>query len=198
MPAADYPGGPEVMALGPVAADARPVSRTPGRDGERLHLGLHFAHVLIPPRRLLLQRPEDDFVQANVHLDLFRGSGEPAQRQFPGQHLVEYDPQGIDVGPVVDLERLLHLLGGHVAQRADHLLGAGERGVRRHRPQELGEAEVGDLDVAPAVEKDVLRLDIPVDDPLIVGVLERFADLRDDPERLLGFQPPLRGADRAG
>ncbi len=48
----------EVMALGPVTADARPVSKTPGRDGERLHLGLHLADVLIPPRRLLLQRPE--------------------------------------------------------------------------------------------------------------------------------------------
>ena len=66
-----------------------------------------------------------------------------------------------------------------------HLVRAGQRDVVRRRvPEQLGEAEVGDLHAAPLVEQDVLGLDVAMDDAFVVGVLQRVADLRHDRQRL--------------
>ena len=119
---------------------------------------------------------------------LLRRQREAAQRQLPGQHLVEDDAQRVDVGPVIDLQRPLHLLRGHVVQRAHHLPRPGQREVAGVAAQQLGQAEVGDLHAALAVQQDVLRLDVAVDDALLVGVLQGVADLRHDPQRLLRLQ----------
>ena len=45
-----------------------------------------------------------------------------------------------------------------------------------------GDAEVGD-DGLPAGQHDVLRLDVPMDDAALVGVLQGAADFAGDPER---------------
>ena len=58
------------------------------------------------------------------------------------------------------------------------------------RAQQLGDAEVRDLHPALLVEQDVLRLDVAVDDALLVRVLERLADGRHDHQRLLRRQLP--------
>ena len=48
----------------------------------------------------------------------------------------------------------------------------------------------------PTLQQDVLRLDVPVDDPIAVGVAQRVGDLAGDPERvverelLLASEPP--------
>ena len=55
------------------------------------------------------------------------------------------------------------------------LVGGGER---------AGDAEVGHQGVAFAGDQDVLRLDVAVDEPLAVGVVERAARLGRDPDRL--------------
>ena len=49
----------------------------------------------------------------------------------------------------------------------------------------FGDAEVRDLHPALFVEQDVLRLDVAVDDALLVGVLQRLANLRHDGQRLV-------------
>ena len=92
-----------------------------------------------------------------------------------------------------------HLLGRHVADRAEHharqrvrrrqwLRGRQRRGAgdRRLRLRELGQAEVENLHPAVVGDEEVLRLEVPVDDPLLVrrrqpvrdldGVLDRLAD----------------------
>ena len=65
--------------------------------------------------------------------------------------------------------------------------------MRRHRvrirPDQLREAEVGDLHAAVAIEQHVLRLDVAVHDAAVVRELQRVADLRDDAQRLRGRQP---------
>ena len=50
----------------------------------------------------------------------------------------------------------------------------------RARSHQLGQPEVGHLHPATAVEQDVLRLDVAVDNALVVRVLERVANLRHD------------------
>ena len=50
---------------------------------------------------------------------------------------------------------------------------------------EFGDAEVHQLHAALRIEQDVLRLDVAVQHALLVGVLQRVANLRHDRERLL-------------
>ena len=66
------------------------------------------------------------------------------------------------------------------SQRADHLAEAGEqRLLGQLLADRLGDAEVDDLGHRLAVvqrDQDVGRLEVAVDDPLLVGVLDRLAD----------------------
>ena len=58
------------------------------------------------------------------------------------------------------------------------------------RPQ-LRESEVQDLRLTPRREHDVPRLDVPVDDPLLVGLAQPFADLDRDRDRLIDRERSL-------
>ena len=105
-----------------------------------------------------------------------------ADRRRSGQQLVEDHPQGVDVGPGVHVQGVeAGLLRRHVQRRARH---AGEGGVQALVGQlqaagGLGQAEVDHPGHGPAVvglDQDVGRLQVAVDDPLLVGVLHRRAD----------------------
>ena len=87
-----------------------------------------------------------------------------------GQQLVQRRAERIDVAPVVDdAPPGLELLRTGVAQGAQELSGHRQPGVAG----DLGQAEVGDPELAPKVEQEVARLDVPMHDPGLVGVLDR-------------------------
>ena len=109
--------------------------------------------------------------------------GEPSS-----EHLVEHDAEGEEVGPVVDL-LALDLLGRHVVGRAEELPLLGE--VRAVEP---GDAEVGDLHLVVGGDQDVRRLDVAVDHPVGVGVVEARRDLR----RQEAIRPPRAAAPPSG
>ena len=94
-----------------------------------------------------------------------------------GQHLVEDDPERVEVGALVD-RRAPRLLGREVLRGADdradlgHLRGAGPR-----------DAEVGHLDVPVAADDHVVRLDVAVDDVVAVRLGERAEDLAGELDR---------------
>jgi hypothetical protein len=101
------------------------------------------------------------------------------ERKQPGQQLVEHDPQRVDVRARVHGARASRLLGAHRVERPhDHPL-AGHHGPRRLRiVHRLGDAEVDHLgNRHPVADHDqhVGRLEIPVDHPLLVRVLDRVA-----------------------
>ncbi len=86
------------------------------------------------------------------------------------EQFVEGGAQRVDVGAVVERPAPAQgLLGAHVAQRADHVAGQRQLAVAR----DLGQAEVGDPQVAAHVHQQVARLDVAVDDAQPVGVLQR-------------------------
>ena len=76
--------------------------------------------------------------------------------------------------------RMLDLFGGHVMRGAHDLSLARQAEVLWLDPQNLSQAEVGDLHAALFVQQHVLGLDVTVHHAFVVCVLEGFADLRDD------------------
>ena len=119
--------------------------------------------------------------------------GQPA-----GEELVEHDAERVDVG---GRRRLLAagLLRRQVGGRADDRADLGDPGLLAG-PRD---AEVGDLHrhVAapggPADDHQVPGLDVAVDDPVAVGVVEAGAGLHADLDRGLGVELAL-GLEQLG
>ena len=106
--------------------------------------------------------------------------------RFPArEQLVEDRPEREDVRAVID-RKPLHLLGRHVAHRPhDHpglrVARARRRArllARRDGLDPLRQAEVEDLEVAVSRNEEVLGLQIPVDDALLMGSGESLRDLQ--------------------
>ena len=98
--------------------------------------------MLVAALHVALQRVQDDLVEAHVHLHILRRRGEAAHGQFAGEHFVEDHAERIDVRAMIDALGLVHLLGGHVARRAERHAAHGERVVGLLAAQEFREAEV--------------------------------------------------------
>ncbi|MCI0586633.1 MAG: hypothetical protein L0323_07315 [Planctomycetes bacterium] len=117
--------------------------------------------------------------------------GHPSGEELVGDHA-----ERVDVGAGVDrLRPPRELLGAHVGERAHDLPGAG---VERRRLEvglrDPGDAEVEDLRLAAAVDEDVAGLEVAVDHPLLVGVLDGVADPREELEARLDGEPESIGA----
>ena len=105
------------------------------------------------------------------------------------EQLVERDAERVDVAAVVDDDALgERLLGAHVAERAQEVAGHRHAGVGF----DAREAEVGDPELAalPSIYEQVGRLDVAVEDAVLVGVVEGFggldAELGDGAEIFVG------------
>ena len=116
------------------------------------------------PRRRCLGR-----LRQVLHRDLDRRLAR--ERHGAGEQLVEDDPRRVEVGALVD-RGAARLLGREVLRRTHDRPGLG------HLARACaGDPEVGDLHPALAVDEHVVRLDVPVDDPVLVRVPERGEDL---------------------
>ena len=132
---------------------------------------------------ILLEAVVDDALEAGVDLAVRRrelgrlphedrrhgrGRGVAVEGALPREHLVQDGAEREDVGTRVG-RAAAHLLGGHVAERSEDHAGLGGGRGARLGPDQLGQAEVEDLQAAVFRDEDVLGLQVPVNDALLVG-----------------------------
>src|SRR5690348_16687734 len=102
------------------------------------------------------------------------------ERRLPDQHLEQGAREAVLVAPAV-YRSGSGLFRAHVLRGADHDAALREplraRGLERPRDTEVSH------DGLIAREHDVLRLDVPMYDAVVVGVLESTANLPSDLER---------------
>jgi hypothetical protein len=105
------------------------------------------------------------------------------------EQLVEHAAETVDVAPGIEAPLAGGLLRAHVLRRADEEAGlreaVGRRGAGGERDPEVGDHRL------PLVEEYVLRLDVPMDQRVAVGMVERGGDLPGDLDRLAHREPPL-------
>ncbi len=159
----------------------------------RIALQAAVDHPPQPGRRLQRQRREVELGAQHAREQI--GDGLAGEESAPGQHLPEHDAERPEVGAAVE-RPAARLLGGHVGGGAedDPLDGAvardrgrvGEIARGRLLLPGLGEPEVEHLDGAVGPEPDVGRLQVAVEDALVVRGGERGGDLRRDRRDLVG------------
>jgi hypothetical protein len=116
------------------------------------------------------------------------------ERRVTREQLVRDDAECVDVG--VWTERAAgHLLGRHVRRCPDRRVALGER--RGQRGVGARDAEVRDLDAAVAAEEDVLGFEVPMRDPVRLGVGEAGEDPLEHGEHLRQSEMADEPAQRA-
>ena len=106
-----------------------------------------------------------------------------SERKLAGEQFVQQHAERINIATRVNVHRAkLRLLGTHIGGRADELLKRGVKGLVTQPllAGGLGDAEVNDLGrgrVRRAGHEDVGRFDVPMDDALLVRVLDGFANV---------------------
>ena len=195
----------------PAGEQAQPVRRVGrrGQVGER-GLGRHRQGPAggVAVVGLLRHRPGHDVVQTRgqprhrrrgarrgQHEVAVHDPGQAARvRRLAGEQGVQHAAQGVDVRAAVERPGL-DLLGGGVGEGGQDHAGAGQLGVGR--VERLGDPEVGEEHLLGFVvggqrEQDVRRLDVAVDQLVLVRGVEGRGHLRDDPHRPLGGQQAAR------
>ena len=158
-----------------------------------------FSHIGVSPLRALLGCLEDDLLDGyrNIFDQLARRShltlqmldrnlncGLPVEGNNAGCHLVHYDSERIDIrlSGYITISRLL---GRRIMYRAHNI---STHGVRRCSSCDT---EIGNLDLTFMRDNDVLRLNITMDDALIMSSLDTTANLNCDGDNLLVVQMSL-------
>ena len=114
------------------------------------------------------------------------------QRRLASEQLVKQHSQAVDVGPCVDVQATqLRLFRTHVGGGADELLEGREQCLvgQTLAGRGLGHAKIYDLRHRHAImvgHQNVRRLDVAVNDPLLVRVLDGLANLNEKVQALGG------------
>ena len=118
-----------------------------------------------------------------VSVDMLDGNGHrriTVIRRAARQHFVHDNAEGIEVGTAVNL-RTLGLLGRDIVDGAERLTREGILSGG-----DAGNAEICDLDAAVLQNHNIVGLNVAVDNPTAVRVLERFTNLGG---KMQGFAP---------
>ena len=123
-------------------------------------------------------------------------------RETAGQQFVQHDAQRVDIGPDVEvIHHPVELLGAHVLQRAhDASVASQHRGERRVLLHASGDTEVDDLRLAGRAHQNIARLQVAVDDSLVMAVGDRETGLPEEADAITSGEGVLagEGGDRQG
>ncbi len=108
------------------------------------------------------------------------GGSRGLEGQSPGEQPVDNEAEGIDVGRGRG-RFATHLFGRDVCGGAENRSGVGQRVC----PLNPRDAEIGDLRTSLRIEQDVARLQIPVNDAMLVCMGEPSGDIARDPSNLI-------------
>ncbi len=139
------PTPPRDRRRGPIHREGGGLFRIDPLDGEA-----DLGGALVAALRLFFQSAQDDAVKARIHLGAVRGGLEFPNWQLQREHFVKDHAKGVEIGAMIDFERLFELFGRHVIGRAHDqggLRGASGGGLPVLGEQ-LREAEIGDFDAA--------------------------------------------------
>ncbi len=98
-----------------------------------------------------------------------------SDRQLSGEQLIKHDTDGINIDAMIDFVRGLELLRGEVMHRPKYLPSGGNFLIGA-RVFDLCDPEVREFDLPIVAEQYILGLDIAVNDPFRVSVLECIRD----------------------
>src|SRR5437868_4149534 len=100
-----------------------------------------------------------------MEMSVHHGDELPLERRMTYAHLIEHEPERVDVGPAVYISAL-YLLGRHVERSTCYCSRASRIWI-----QCLRDAEIGQRRRVASVDHDVRRLDIQVDNFAQVSVV---------------------------
>ena len=112
-------------------------------------------------------------------------SGFAAEGDIRGEHFVDDEAHGINVGAMIHVAGL-HLFGRHVARSAEDLARARHHGGFRF--ERFCQSEIGDVNIIGLVDQDVLRFEIAVNHAFAVGGFEGGAQLAGELKRAVKGQ----------
>jgi len=198
----------EDAAAAPPRRGRRRRGRGRGRRVPRVRRGVreqpqHLRGRLRPARRSPRQAAQDERREQRRHrrrpravrrrapLQPRRDIGRGARGPLPDQHLVEHQPERVQIAARVH-RPARRLLGRHVARRAQGALGE-----RRVVVEAARDAEVGEHHAPAPLEQHVARLEIAVDHPGRVGGAQPLGDGAADAHRGRDREPRLRSQQRA-
>ena len=156
-------------------------------------VGRHVERRLITAGRIALHRRQCDRLQRlrdrRVDLDRQprRAGTNPIDhhpivavvRRATAQELVQDHAERIHIGPRIDWQRRVKLLGGHVGERADEMAACRVAGAQ---------AEIEDARRQLCIEHDVRRLEVAMLQAERVRVVHGVADIEQDPGPLCVFE----------
>src|SRR5438067_1940143 len=126
--------------------------------------------------------------------------GARLEGQFPGEHLIKDHPEAVEIGAGIEFLALC-LFGRHILRRADDhsLLSEIERIVALGSQLRYREVEHFDLLVRSPIldEKNIIRLQVAMDDVIGMGRVDRIAGLPHYLDCPLGRESPFDFEDLA-
>ena len=148
---------------------------------EGFNIPNHIGGSLIAVFRIFFHRMHDDFFQTGRNIrvniswpnwnifDMHHGNGNRIigiKRFLSGQHLIKHDTNGINIALFIRHVPSC-LLRTDVVYRSDCLIGCSHAFF----PCKLGDSEVHDFNRSVCQQHDILRLDVPMNDSTVMGVL---------------------------
>src|SRR5262249_17349319 len=104
------------------------------------------------------------------------GEGSSRERPLAGETFEGYDCETEEIASVIDLFAH-YLFRRHIAGRPERRTGS--HGFLRQAGLNRGDAEIEDENVLRAINEDISRLDILMDDPFRICVIQPLGHLRE-------------------